>query len=96
MTSGRAAWACEALPRFSKASHGAKGDQGAGGVDDGPAGFRSLNRREQGETLARCGARGVLAHGFDELSVQLLRLTGREETTVVAAGGPGKRKGALR
>ena len=96
MTSGWAAWACEALPRFSQASHGARGDQGAGGVDDGPTGFWVLNRREQGESLTRCGARSMLAHGFDELRVQLLGLTGRKEVAVVAAGGPGKRKGALR
>ena len=80
---------------ISEVSHGARGDQCAGGVDDGPAGFWILNRCEQGEALARCGARGVLAHGFDELSVQLLGLTGREEATVVAAGGPCERKGAL-
>ncbi len=96
MTSGWAAWACEAFPRFSEVSHGARGDQGAGGVDDRPAGFRVLNWRQQGEALTRCGARGMLAHGFDELRVQLLRLTGRKEAAVVAAGGPGKRKGALR
>ena len=95
MTSGRTAWACKALPRFREACHGARGDQRTGGVDDGPAGFWVLNRREQGETLTRCGARGVLAHGFDELSVQLLGLTGRKEAAVVAAGGPGERQGAL-
>ncbi len=95
VTSGWAAWTCEAFPCFSEVSHGARGDQRAGGIDNGPAGFRVLNRREQGETLARCGARGVLAHGFDELRVQLLGLTGRKEAAVVAAGGPRKRQGAL-
>ena len=93
--SGRASGTGESLPRFSEVGHSARRDQGACGIDDGPAGLRVLNRCEQGETLARCGARGMLAHGFDELGVQLFGLTGREEATVVAAGGPGKRQGAL-
>jgi hypothetical protein len=37
----------------------------------------------------------MLAHGFDELGVQLLGFTCREEAAVIAAGGTRQRQGTL-
>ena len=84
---GRAAGSGKALPCFSQASHGIRSYQRAGRVHGGPAGFWILNGRQQREAFSGGGACRMLPHVFDELGVQLLGFSGREEAAVVAAGG---------